>query len=125
MKDFTFVTDVAEAFVRSADSNVENEIFNVGSGDTYSINYLVSLLGGEGIHLPKRPGEPDCTLADIKKISRLLHWQPKINFEEGVKVVLENIEHWSDAPVWEKESISKATHEWFMFLGHHSDSAAE
>ena len=124
-RDFTFVTDVIEAFVRSANCNIDNEIFNVGSGGTYSINYLASLLGGEVIHLPKRPGEPDCTLADISKIGQALNWRPEVTFEKGVEVVLKNIEHWRDAPVWEEESISKATHDWFRFLGHHSSSAAE
>src|SRR6185295_6220574 len=46
-RDFTFVTDVAEAFVQAAQSQLEGEILNVGSGDTYSINHLVGLLGGD------------------------------------------------------------------------------
>jgi len=71
-RDFTFVTDVAEAFWLAANSDVEVEIFNVGSGGTYSINYLVKLLGSweNRVYIPKRPGEPDCTFADIAKIKK-------------------------------------------------------
>jgi len=116
-RDFTFVTDVAEAFVRAAGSDIEGEIFNVGSGGTYSVNRLVELLGGEVVHLPKRPGEPDCTFADTAKIERLLGWRARVSFEEGVAVMLEHIEDWRQAPVWEPESIARATREWFDCLG--------
>lgn len=116
-RDFTFVTDVADAFVKAADASVQGEVFNVGSGGTYSVNRLVSLLGGERVHLPKRPGEPDCTYADIQKISRELEWRPQVRFEEGVQVMLERIDQWRDAPVWDEASIADATQEWFVHLG--------
>ncbi|MGY4338301.1 nucleoside-diphosphate-sugar epimerase [Bradyrhizobium sp. LM2.9] len=70
-RDFTFVSDVADAFVTAARSEVSNEIFNVGSDNTYSVNRLIELLGGDKVHIPKRPGEPDCTYADITKIKRI------------------------------------------------------
>lgn len=116
-RDFTFVTDVVDAFVKAADALVQGEIFNVGSGGTYSVNRLVSLLGGERVHLPKRPGEPDCTYADIQKISRQLQWKPKISFEEGVARILKCIDQWRQAPVWNEQSIAQATREWFVHLG--------
>ena len=51
------------------DKKIKNEIFNIGSGQTHSINSLVSLLGNNKVlYIPKRPGEPDCTFADISKI---------------------------------------------------------
>jgi UDP-glucose 4-epimerase len=115
-RDFTFVTDVAEAFIRAAESDLAGEIFNVGSGGTYSVNQLVGLLGGEVIYIPKRPGEPDCTFADIGKISRLLGWQPRVSFEEGVQIMLQNIDQWRHAPVWNQNSIAEATQEWFRYL---------
>lgn len=116
-RDFTFVTDVVDAFVRAAESDIEDEVLNVGSGKTYSVDYLVSLLGGDVVHVPKRPGEPDCTLADTTKIRRLLGWAPKVSFEEGVRIILETIDYWRDAPVWTPEKIEVATREWFEFLG--------
>lgn len=116
-RDFTFVTDVVEAFVRAAKSDVTGGIFNVGSGDSYSINRLVELLGGDVVHVPKRPGEPDCTLADTHKIKQALGWQPQVSFEEGVRIMLENIAYWKEAQVWDPESISEATRDWFVYLG--------
>lgn len=116
-RDFTFVTDIAAACFAAAESDVKNEIVNVGSGNTYSINLLVDLLGGEKTYVPKRPGEPDCTFADTAKIRKLLNWKPKVSFEEGVKIMLENIESWRNAPVWDPESINEATKDWFKYLG--------
>ena len=74
-RDFTFVTDVADAFVAAAESDITGEVFNVGSGATQSINRLVGLLGGPVNHIPKRPGEPDCTFADVSKIHAVLGWR--------------------------------------------------
>lgn len=116
-RDFVSVTDVVDAYLRAAESNVTKEIFNVGSGNAYSINRLVELLGGDVIFVPKRPGEPDRTCGDISKIKRTLGWHPKITFEEGVKTMLKNIEYWNEAPVWEPEAINEATEEWFNYLG--------
>jgi len=115
-RDFTFVTDIADAMVKAARSDVKNEIFNVGSGGTYSVNRLVELIGGPSTHIPKRPGEPDCTFADISKIRRVLGWSPSVPFEEGVRRVLARIDDWRDAPVWTPESISVATQDWFRYL---------
>ena len=116
-RDFTFVSDVAAAFVLAAESKVEGEIFNIGSGGSYSVNSLVSLLGGEVIHIPKRPGEPDCTFADTTKISCDLGWKPKVSFEHGVQIMLQEIEKWRQAPVWDETSIAAATKDWFTYLG--------
>lgn len=115
-RDFTFVTDVVDAFVRAAESDLVGEVLNVGSGNTYSVNYLVSLLGGDGVHIPERPGEPDCTFADISKISKMLGWKPKVSFEDGVNIMLQNIDQWRNAPVWDEKSIAEATRDWFAYL---------
>lgn len=115
-RDFTYVTDVADAFYTAAKSDITCQIMNVGSGNTYSVNRLVELLGGEKVYIPKRPGEPDCTFADISKIKSLLKWEPKVTIEEGVKRILENIDYWKEAPVWDKDSIKQATESWFKYL---------
>ena len=115
-RDFIYVSDVVEAFFMAAKSEVKNEIFNVGSGNPQSVNKLVSLLKGEKVHIPKRPGEPDCTHADISKIKSMLSWQPRVSFEGGVSKVIENIEYWKDAPVWTPKRIEEATQEWFKCL---------
>lgn len=115
-RDFTYVTDIVDACVTAAKSNVKNEVFNVGSDDTYSINQLVKILGGDVTYIPKRPGEPDCTYADISKIKKQLNWKPKISFENGVIKMLENIDYWKNAPIWTPEKIDIATKDWFKYL---------
>lgn len=115
-RDFTFVTDVVDAFVRAAASDLRGAVLNVGSGGTYSVNRLVELLGGEVVHVPKRPGEPDRTFADVTRIERVLGWRAAVSFEEGVRVMLEHIEDWRDAPVWEPAAIADATRDWFRYL---------
>lgn len=116
-RDFTFVTDVARAFLAAAQSPLTGTIFNVGSGGHYSINRLVDLLGCERSYIPKRPGEPDCTFADTRRIGEGLGWAPKVSFEEGVEVMLAHIQDWADAPLWTPERISEATRTWFTHLG--------
>ncbi|MGZ5049783.1 MAG: SDR family oxidoreductase [Methylobacter sp.] len=115
-RDFTYVTDVANAFIAAAESDIRGEIMNVGSGGTYSVNRLVSLLGGPVEYIPKRPGEPDCTFADTAKIRVKLGWQPQVSFEQGVANMLAHIDYWQDAPLWTPVSIAGATADWFKYL---------
>jgi UDP-glucose 4-epimerase len=116
-RDFLFVTDVARAFFLAATTDQVNEIFNLGAGNPQTVNYLIELLGGgEVIRLPKRPGEPDCTWADITKIKRELGWKQRVSFEAGVGKMIENIDYWRQAPVWDPVSIASATKNWFAFL---------
>ena len=115
-RDFTYVTDVADAFVAAAESRAADQILNVGSGHSYSINRLVELLGGPVVYVPKRPGEPDCTFADITRIGREVGWKPKIPLEEGVQRMLAVIEDWRDAPLWDPNTIAEATRDWFKYL---------
>jgi len=115
-RDFTYVTDAARAFYAAAKSSVCGEIFNVGSGNTYSVNKIVELLGGEKVYIEKRPGEPDCTFANISKIQNILGWKPQVTIEQGVKNLLDNIDYWKKAPVWDENSIKEATKSWFKYL---------
>ena len=116
-RDFTFVSDVVEAFVTAGNSDVSGEVMNVGSGESVSVNRLAALIGGKTIEVPKRPGEPDVTFADISKIKRLLGWEPQVKIEDGVSQVLNRIDDWSEAPVWSKDDIEEATKVWFDVLG--------
>tara|TARA_B100000579_G_C22758198_1_gene817545 strand:- start:227 stop:1213 length:987 start_codon:yes stop_codon:yes gene_type:complete len=119
-RDFTYVTDVANAFITAAKSKITNEIYNVGSDTTVSVNRIVELISNENdqsIFIPERPGEPKCTYADITKIKNELGWFPKVTIEEGVKLVLENIEYWNDAPLWTEDKIEQNTKDWFKYLG--------
>jgi UDP-glucose 4-epimerase len=117
-RDFTFVSDVVDAMCTVAASDRVGEVYNVGSGGPVSVNELVRLLGSPPVvHIPQRPGEPDCTWADIKKIQAEFGWQPKVSFAEGVAIMRDNIEYWRDAPVWTASRIADATTDWFRYLG--------
>ena len=115
-RDFLFVTDVAAAFLAAAETDHVGEIYNLGAGNPQSINRLVELLAGNVVYVPKRPGEPDCTWADISKIQRDLGWSPKISFADGVSQMMADIEQWRDAPLWDVDSIADATKTWIYYM---------
>lgn len=115
-RDFTHVKDVVQAFYLAATSDKINEIYNVGTGESQSVNKIVKLLDHESMNIAKRPGEPDLTLADSSKIRRELNWKCQIKFEDGVKDLLSEIQNWADAPVWTAEKIYEATKSWFSYL---------
>jgi UDP-glucose 4-epimerase len=115
-RDFVYASDVAEAFILAGQTSFQNQIWNLGSNNPISVNTLTELLGGEKVFLPKRPGEPDVTWADNKKIVTELGWAPKVSFELGVSKILLEIEYWRNAPLWDRDSIEKATEDWFKFM---------
>ena len=116
-RDFTFVSDVTEAMITFLQrKNLKADILNVGSGKTVSVNKIANLLGGERTRIPKRPGEPDVTFANISKITKKTRWKPKISIEVGIKIMLKNLKDWKHAPVWSPKKIKKETQKWFFYL---------
>ncbi len=115
-RDFLYVTDVARAFVAAAETPLSRRVWNLGAGRPQSINRLVELLGGDATYVPRRPGEPDVTHADVTAITRDLVWRPEVRFEDGVAAMLADIEAWRDAPLWRPETIAEATETWFRYL---------
>ena len=116
-RDFTYVSDIVAALLTAAQSDRSGRVYNVGSGATVSVNRLVELLGGDQVYIPKRPGEPDCTFADISRIQTELSWHPQVSIEEGVANLLNHIDYWREAPVWTPDKIAVATRDWFRYLG--------
>lgn len=120
-RDFTYVRDAVRAISLAAEKidmmKSKFSVFNVGSNNPQSINSLASLISSKNVHIPDRPGEPRITCADNLKIKENLNWFPTVNFDEGVKLTLLNIEDWRDAPVWDAETIGEATADWFKFMG--------
>jgi len=117
-RDFIYVSDVIDAFVKAANYGGNENIFNIGTGKQNTINYLADMLGGkERIFIPERPNEPKYIYADISKAKDLLEFVPKISFEEGIKIMKDNIECWGTAPLWTPETIKEATKGWFDCFG--------
>jgi len=100
-RDFTFVTDVANALIKSINQK-GFEVYNVGGGRAISVNNLVKLiekyLDKNAIinNIERDPSDIEHSLADITKIKNKLNWDPKYNIEKGVietgKWFLENQE---------------------------------
>jgi UDP-glucose 4-epimerase len=117
-RDFTYVSDAVEALLCAAESDKVRLCLNVGSDNPVSVNYLTKLLKApDTVHIPKRPGEPDCTFADTARIKAELGWRSRVPIEEGVQNMLKAIDYWRNAPVWTPDTIAEATKDWFTFLG--------
>ena len=117
-RDFTYVSDVIDAIICAIKSDKKGEIYNVGSGKAISVNRIVELLDTKKkTFIPKRPGEPDCTFADISRITQEIGWKPLVSIEDGVTELLKDLSYWKDAPVWTSKSISEVTEDWFKYLG--------
>ena len=87
-----YITDVARVFLKAAVTEITGALWSLGAGKPQSVNWLVELLGAEGrFEIPKRPGEPDVTWADVTKIATDLEWQPDVSFENGVAEILEKL----------------------------------
>src|SRR5246500_2631551 len=69
-RDFLYVTDIAQAFLKASETSLVGEIWNLGAGNPQSVSRLVELIGGPVVYIPKRPGEPGVPSADIQKIGR-------------------------------------------------------
>ncbi len=115
-RDFIYVKDLVEALYLGAKSNIRKEIFNLGSGKEATVNQIAKLIGGKTVKIPKRPGEPDRSLASIDKAKKKLKWKPKYSLDQGVQIMLKNINYWKSAPVWTPKKIKKATKIWFKLL---------
>ncbi|MEI8349145.1 MAG: SDR family oxidoreductase [Candidatus Omnitrophota bacterium] len=91
-RDFTYVENVVEANISALlQPNIEGEIFNIGNGSPNTVNGLLESLNqimGKNIaasYQPPRQGDVRKTHADISKAKKLLKWQPKIDFTEGLR----------------------------------------
>ena len=115
-RDFIHVYDLVKALLKGAQSRKIGKIYNLGGGKEVKVNKLANLIGGQKIYIPKRPGEPDRSLARITRAKKELKWEPKIGIEKGIKNLLEKINYWKNAPVWTPASIKEATRIWFRLL---------
>ena len=115
-RDFVNVKDVVKAFYLAAIKKTKDNIFNLGADNPQSISSLVELLDQDYVHIPRRPGEPQSTHANINRIKKQLGWKPMIQFKDGVKEMLNFIDEWKSAPLWNKKKIQNATKNWFKYL---------
>lgn len=94
-RDFLFVDDAVEAFIRGLDKG-EGERINVGSGvettiaDLYAAMASIAQVEADPLFEPERPGELQRSALDIRKAKAVLGWQPRVGLEEGLGRTIES-----------------------------------
>ena len=94
-RNFIYVGDLADAHIKALSDKAENQILNVEGMRRISINNIAEtirdLLDDDVSveYITERPGDYKGKDASNDKINRLLGWEPKIDFEEGMKKTIE------------------------------------
>src|SRR3954471_9620824 len=115
-RDFVHASDVAQAFRMAAITPLHGRIWNVGSGETQTINQIAQLIGGPVVRIPERNGDPHTARADISAIRRDLGWEPQVPFPMGLAQLLADTQAWRDAPVWMPGEMERETAQWQALL---------
>lgn len=94
-RDYTYIDDIVDGIVRACNYTLENknvyEILNIGNSSPTSlkemINTIAKVLNVEPKikQLPMQPGDVDRTYADVSKAKKMIGYEPKTTFEEGIK----------------------------------------
>lgn len=91
IRDFLYITDVAQAVIKLIDYRGKHRIFNIGSGTGQS---LLQVLGAiekaigrkpDVKFTPARPFDVPVNVLDIARAEAELGWKPEVSFEEGIK----------------------------------------
>ncbi|HEX6057875.1 MAG TPA: NAD-dependent epimerase/dehydratase family protein [Gemmatimonadaceae bacterium] len=95
-RDYVFVGDVARATVRAATGplppaeRLDSRAFNIGTGVATSVIDLARRLlraAGREVelrHAPKRPGEQQHSVLDVRKAAEALGWRPEVSLDAGL-----------------------------------------
>ena len=94
-RDYTYVDDIVDGIIKSCEYTLTNknvyEILNIGNSSPISlkemINVIASTLNVEPKikQLPMQPGDVDRTYADISKAKKIIGYEPKVSFDDGIK----------------------------------------
>ena len=94
-RDFTFISDIVEANIKTLENDVEGEILNVGGGSVRSIKEVLDIISRETgkdnkiIFKNKEKGDVQKTEANVKNIEKKLNFKPKIMLEKGLPLQIE------------------------------------
>ena len=83
-RDFTHVDDIVSGLILMSKDTWKGEIFNLGTGNNYSINELAAMYQCDTQYIPKRPGEARETRADISFSMEKLSFKPTIDLKDYV-----------------------------------------
>lgn len=90
-RDYTYIDDIAAGVVAAIDRVQGCEIINLGGDQPVTLNEMVETIEqatgkkAKRKHLPDQPGDVPRTMADISKARRMLGYEPKTRFEDGVQ----------------------------------------
>jgi UDP-glucose 4-epimerase len=87
-RDFIYVEDLVDAFLKASKSKLKNRIYNLGSGKETSINKIAKLFGGKTVFIRRKLDEPNRSLANISRIRKDISWRPTTSIEEGINKLL-------------------------------------
>lgn len=93
-RDFIYVGDIVKATLLALESDVNGEVFNVGTGRGTSVKQIAQLLiqnlqpGLEPLFQSSQPGEIRHSIADISKIQRTLGFEPEARLSEKISEVI-------------------------------------
>lgn len=108
-RDWVYVDDAVKAFMLVAESGAG--IYNLATGIPTSVNRIAEILGGDAVHVPERGGEPHCIYGNNSRL-RELGWEPGVSIEEGLALMLENLDYWKNEKVFTADGIQGETAEW-------------
>ena len=96
-RDFTHITNVVNAnFLAAEAPGAAGQVFNVGNGESHSLNELAATLARiigvdiEPEYAPPRTGDVAMSWADISKARDLMGYEPDIGFEDGLALTVES-----------------------------------
>lgn len=91
LRDYTYIADIMDGVLKSIDTPLDYEIFNLGESHTTSLRELIDLLGellGKPVKIessPFPPSDMQTTYADITKARDLLGYAPSTSMREGLE----------------------------------------
>jgi UDP-glucose 4-epimerase len=104
--DFIFVTDIARANLRAANSTITDDVLNIASGTETSLTELATVLGRVmGVELPPEYGPARKAtpvwrrLADVNKAKRQIGFTAKVSLEDGLRQLVEWWSQETNTPV--------------------------
>jgi UDP-glucuronate 4-epimerase len=120
-RDYTYIDDIVDGVIRSLDTPLGYQIYNLGNGNPVGLRDFIKIVENATTKtavinvLPDQPGDVPRTAADISKARKLLGYEPKVPFEEGIARLAE----------WYRDDYSRLKDEPELSMGHPPQSLDE
>jgi UDP-glucose 4-epimerase len=89
LRSFTNISDIVEACLLAGMLDVEGHNFgksyNVGFEKEYKIKDIAGMISDNYIHIPKRVGESNATIADSSRFKHVFGWKPTVYLEDWIR----------------------------------------